>query len=108
MSIKWREREHEAVDDRVLENLEAEEAQRNCGLLKFFMCPSLHSQHDVLQLLISYWDVDLAAFCIDDEVLHLEVEDIYFITGLSRRGAVVDMNSRRGFDMLSIDEYILT
>ena len=40
----------------------------------------------LLQLLIGYWDSDRLLFMFDDEPLPLEVEDIYFLTGLSRRG----------------------
>ena len=39
--------------------------------------------------------------------LTIEVEDIYFITGLSRRGEVVNLRSRRPGGGLTIDEYIV-
>ena len=38
--------------------------------------------------------------------LNIEVEDIYFITGLSRRGEVVNLRSRWPRGGLTIDEYI--
>ena len=38
---------------------------------------------------------------------NIEVEDIYFITGLSRRGEVVNLRSRRPGGGLTIDEYIV-
>ena len=38
--------------------------------------------------------------------LTIEVEDIYFITGLSRRGEVVNLCSRGPKGGLTIDEYI--
>ena len=38
--------------------------------------------------------------------LTIEVEDIYFITGLSRRGEVVNLCSRGPGGGLTIDEYI--
>ena len=38
--------------------------------------------------------------------LTIEVEDIYFITGLSRRGEVVNLGSRGPGGGLIIDEYI--
>ena len=40
-----------------------------------------------------YWDPDLESFQIDGMSLTIEVEDIYFITGLSRRGEVVNLHS---------------
>ena len=38
--------------------------------------------------------------------LTIEVEDIYFITGLSRRGEVVKLRSRGPRGGLTIDDYI--
>ena len=38
--------------------------------------------------------------------LTIEVEDIYFITGLSRQGEVVNLHSRGPEGVLTIDEYI--
>ena len=38
--------------------------------------------------------------------LSIEVEDIYFITGLSRRGETVNLRSRGPGSGLTIDEYI--
>ena len=38
--------------------------------------------------------------------LTIEVEDIYFIIGLSRRGEVVNLHSRGAGGSLTIDEYI--
>ena len=40
-------------------------------------------------------------------LLSIEIEDIYFITGLSRRGEVVNLRSRRPGGGLTIDEYIV-
>ena len=58
-------------------------------------------------MLIDYWDPDSESFCIDGMSLTIEVEDIYFITGLSRRGEVVNLHSHRGpGGGLTINEYI--
>ena len=35
-------------------------------------------------MLVDYWDPDSESFRIDGMSLTIEVEDIYFITGLSR------------------------
>jgi hypothetical protein len=51
------------------------------------------------------WSVEDDAFMIDQMPLRIEVEDIYFITGLSRRGEVVHSRGRtRG--SLSIEDYV--
>ena len=62
MSIRWWKREHEDVDNDILENVDALDALRNCGLLKFFMCLGIHTQHELLQLMIGYWDPDMGCF----------------------------------------------
>ena len=60
----------------------------------------------LLEMLIDYWDVEEEAFMIDQMPLRVEVEDIYFITGLSRRGEVVHSRGRT-WSRLSIEEYRL-
>ena len=58
-------------------------------------------------MLLDYWDPDLASFHINGMSLTIEVEDIYFITGLSRWGEVVNLCSRGGpGGGPTIDEYI--
>ena len=55
---------------------------------------------------VDYWDPDSESFHIDGVSLTIEVEDIYFITGLSRRGEVVNLHSHGPRGGLTIDEYI--
>ena len=43
---------------------------------------------------------------MDGMSLTIEVEEIYFITGLSRRGKVVNLRSRGPIGGLTFDEYI--
>src|SRR5713226_6894975 len=58
-------------------------------------------------MLVDYWDPDSESFWLDGMSLTIEVEDIYFITGLSRRGEMVNLCARRGPGHgLTIDEYI--
>ena len=57
-------------------------------------------------MLVDYYDPNFESFQIDGMSLTIEVEDIYFITGLSRRGEVVNLCSRRPRGGLTIDEYI--
>jgi hypothetical protein len=46
-----------------------------------------------LQLLVDYRDPDNESFNRDGQPLRIEVEDIYFLMGLSRRGEVVNLKS---------------
>ena len=61
----------------------------------------------LLQMLVDYWDPDSYFFQIDGMSVTIEVKDIYFITGLSRQGEVVNLRSHGGpGGGLTIDEYI--
>ena len=58
-------------------------------------------------MLVDYWDLDSESFQIDGMSLTIEVEDIYFIIGLSRWVEVVNLCSHGGpRGGLTIDEYI--
>ena len=58
-------------------------------------------------MLVHYWDLDTEAFEFDGMPLRLEVEDIYFITGLSLRGEVVNLRAHGVGVGLTIGEYIV-
>jgi len=54
----------------------------------------MRAQVRLLQILINYWDLKTEAFNLDGKPLRIEVDDIYFITGLSRQGEVVNLKSQ--------------
>lgn len=54
---------------------------------------------------MAVWDADSQVFMVGDQELTLELEDIYFITGLSRRG-VTAMFTERGGGGESVDLYV--
>ena len=57
---------------------------------------------------VDYWDPDSESFRVDGMSLTIEVEDIYFIIGLSRRGEMVNLRARGGPGHgMTIDEYIM-
>ena len=62
---------------------------QECGLYKFFMCPNMLSQPLILQHLVDMWDLDAWHFMVGDQILLLEIEDVYFLNGLSRKGMTV-------------------
>ena len=84
----------------------AQQALRACGLYKFWCLGNLRAKPRLLQMLVDYWDLDSESFQIDGMSLTIEVEDIYFITRLSRRGEVVNLRSRGPGGGLTIDEEI--
>jgi hypothetical protein len=57
-------------------------------------------------MLVDYWDPDSESFNLDGKPLRIEVENIYFLTGLSRRGEVVNLKSRGADSGMKIEEYI--
>ena len=106
MVLEWREREHGNVEEAVWGDLMAQQALRACGLYKFWCLGSLRAKPRLLQMLVDYWDPDSESFQIDGMSLTIEVEDVYFITGLSRWVEVVSLWSRGPRGGLTIDEYI--
>ena len=84
MVMVWKEREHDQVDTLAIADEDCMEALRACGLKKYFMLSYLRAQLELLQCLIDLWDVEEQVFRIRDQVLELDVSDVYFLTGLSR------------------------
>ena len=58
-----------------------------------------------LESLVAMWDVDSQVFMFGDQELTLEVEDIYFITGFSRRGVTMMFTGRGGGGEF-VDSYV--
>ena len=84
MVLEWREREHGEVEEAVRANLMAQQALHSCELYKFWCLGGLRAKPRLLEMLVNYWDPDSESFRINGMSLTIEVEDIYFITGLSR------------------------
>ena len=78
-----REREHGDVEEAIQADLMAQQALWACGLYKFWCLGNLRENPRLLQLLVDYWDPESETFQIDGMSLSIEVEEIYFITGLS-------------------------
>ena len=93
MVLEWREREHGEVEEVVRADIRDQQVLRACGLYKFWCLGSLRAKPGLLQMLVDYWDLDSESFQIDGMSLTIEVEDIYFIIGLSRRGEMVNLHS---------------
>ena len=83
MVLEWREREHGDAEDVVRGDLMAQQALCACGLYKFWCLGGLRAKQTLLQMLVDYWYPHSESFHIDRMFLTIEVEDIYFITGLS-------------------------
>ena len=104
MVLEWREREHGDVEEAVRAERMAQEALRRCGLYKFWCLGGLRAKLGLLQMLVDYWDPYSESFRLDGMSLTIEVEDIYFITGLSRRGEMVNLRARGGPCLVNLQQ----
>jgi hypothetical protein len=93
MYVHWREREHEAISELVAGDPNVMAALMQCGFLKFFLCPFMQAQPRLLNALVDYWHPDVEAFMLEGQSLVPTTEDIYFLTGLSRRGEPVNFKT---------------
>jgi hypothetical protein len=93
MYVHWREREHEEIDFLVSGDPASMVVLSQCGLLKFFQCSFMRAQPRLLNALIYYWHPNVDAFMLKGQSLTPTTEDIYFLTGLSRRGDPVNLHT---------------
>ena len=93
--VDWKEHEHDDIEPQEMAVPNCLDALRNCGLLKLFLTPGLRAQLELLQYLISLWDVNQEIFMISDQELELDTSNIYFVIGISRRGELVNLYRSR-------------
>ena len=91
--MHWREREHEAANEAVAADPNVMAMLTQCSLVKFFLCPFMRAQPRILNALVDYWHPDAKAFMIEGQSLVPTTEDIYFLTGLLRRGEPVNFQT---------------
>ena len=91
MVLEWSEREHEGMDQEALQDDPTVNVLRQSGLLKFFCTSPMRANVHLLEFLINYWDHDLGMFDLQGESLEITSKDVYFIAGLSRWGAPVNL-----------------
>ena len=105
MTLTWREREHEEEDMIALHDPVIVNALRNYGLLKFFHISSMRQQINLLQYLLDAWDPINHVFQIRGKSIPLTTVNIYFLTGLSRRGTSISLSgsARGGY---SVRDYV--
>ena len=92
--LEWKEWEHEVNDQAALGDCSTIVSLRNCGLLKFFMCSGLRAQPLLLQCMVAMWEPESQCFLVGDQYLDIEIDDIYFLTGLSHRGESIEFRGR--------------
>jgi hypothetical protein len=89
--LEWRECEHEEDDIMYLNDMGIVNALRQCGVLKFFKVQGMRAQQRLLEYLVHMWDSKQQVVHVGVHVLSLDIEDIYFLIGLSRCGARVTL-----------------
>jgi len=89
MYVQWREREHETINELVAADPNVVVVLMQCSFLKLFLCLFMPTQPRILNALIDYWHPDTEVFMLEGKSLVPTTEDIYFLTGLSRRGEPV-------------------
>ena len=87
MVLEWREREHEDMDQEALWDAPMVNVLQQSGLLKFFCTSAMRSNVRLLEFMINYGDHDLGMFDLQGEFIEIILEYVYFISGLSCRGA---------------------
>jgi hypothetical protein len=94
--LEWHEKEHEEDDAIARNDSGTISALRDCGLLKFFWMLGMRAQVRLLEYFVHMWDVDQQVFHVGVHTLSLDIEDVYFLTGLSRHGYHASLIGSRG------------
>ena len=71
MTISWREREHSAIDNEVMQDQLSLNILRNCGLLNFLKMPNMKSNVRLPEMLVNYWEPKEDFFMIDQMPIHI-------------------------------------
>ena len=97
--VIWKERTHDGEDVVAERDLVCIATLRNYGILNFFRTPSMVSHERLLEHILRMWNPEQQYFKAGAHILTVEVEDIYFLTGLSRWGAPISLTGSRGGDI---------
>jgi len=84
--LDWHEREHEDVDLAAINHQPSIDSLKACDLYKYWAIPGMRAQVSFLEWLVERWNVQDQCFYIGGHQLKIEPADIYFITGLPKRG----------------------
>ena len=97
--VIWKERTHDNEDVAAERNASCIAALWECGLLKFFWTLSMVSHEWLLEHILQMWNPEQQYFEVGAHILTVEVEDIYFLTGLSIWGAPISLTGSYGGDI---------
>ena len=93
--VIWKERTHDNDDSFSERNAGCIATLWDCGFLKFFQTPSMVLHERLLEHILQICNLEQQYFEVGAHILTVEVEDIYFLTDLSRRGAPISLTGSR-------------
>jgi hypothetical protein len=93
--IEWKETEHEMDDLASLRSPCTCATLCACGLLRFFKLQKMKKEVLLLEHMIGLWDVAEQGFRIGTQILTIELEYMYFLTGLLKRGVPTSFSGQR-------------
>ena len=82
--VVWKEIKHENYDARVGAYAASIVDLWGCGILNCFHVSSMKSHVRLLEYILRMWNPEQQYFEVGAHILTVEVEDIYFLIGLSR------------------------
>ena len=82
--VIWKEIMHDNDDAFAERNVGCIAVLWDCGLLNFFRTPSMVSHENLLEHILQMWNSEQQYFEVGPHILMVEVEDIYFLIGLSK------------------------
>ena len=91
MNSLWRERAHDNEELLMLNDPARILALRRYSLVKYAKIKVMKGQEDLLRWVIQRWDEHEQVFKVGDQLLAIDRDDIYFLTGLSCRGAQANL-----------------
>ena len=103
--LEWKERENEIDDVAIFQIPWSIVALRNFGLLKYVKMKKMKKEVLLLEHMIGLWNVAEQGFQMGTWILIIELEYVYFITGLSKRGAPIVL-VRQQVLLAPVDEYL--
>ena len=81
--VIWKECEHSTTYFQAISDPTTIEALHNCGLFKYFRVLGMKAYNHLLEYIIYMWDIEQKHFVVRTHSLTIDIEDIYFLIGLS-------------------------
>ena len=94
--VIWKETEHDIDEIRAGNDVGTVVSLCGYGLLKLFNIPNMRSRVKLLEYILRIWNLEQLYFEVGAHIMTMEVEDIYFLNYLTRRGEPILLTGPRG------------